>query len=232
MKRIVLVFASISLLVCLTGCGSKRILNNESDVESNNSTSSDVMSTQNVTTPESLNENNINIKYENDIAYFDITANDFVKKYNATLTNDAEYMAKSLSSPRYVQEGKGLQQTTIDQYNVSNSAGTAVYTYVHTDKNEKILEVNVGIKKILGKIDIDLNNLLYNDLGDIAMILSGCSQSEWENLVDDLVNKIQNRETPLCCYSNGVVIDTYSNEQAMYFRISCMTKEKYTGLMN
>ena len=231
-KGFVLVLAGIFVSISLMGCGSESTLKTTPAPTPETSTASNVLSEPEATTPQTAKGNDLNIEFENGTAYFDITVNDFVQKYNTTLTNDAEYIANSLSEPQYTRQGTGLQQTAIYQYDVSNGAGTAVYKFVHTNENEKVLEVSIGIKKVLGKINVDLNTILHNDLRNITMTLSGCSQSEWNTLADKLINKIQNQESPYCCYYNGIVLDTYSNEQAMYFRVSCMSEEMYNNLIN
>lgn len=233
MKKFSIFLMVVTLLVSLVGCGgndtNKELEDSESayteeklDVESavNNETEGDNIE------EELLDDS---IKVENGIAYFDMNANEFVESYNDTLTSEAEYIAKSLSNPQYTTSGTGIQQTTIYQYDVSNKAGTSVYTFVHTDENDKILEVTIGIKKQFEKVTVNAADILYNDLGDMAMVLTNFTYDDWKVVADGLSEKILNKDSKLNYFYKGVSADTWSNENALYFRLGCMTEETYNN---
>jgi len=226
MKKFIMFMLSVVLMFNLVGCGNDYIDDETQNQTTESSVQNDEVNEQNVVEEESLDTS---IKVENGIAYFDMGVNEFVESYNDTLTSEAEYIAKSLSNPQYTTSGTGIQQTTIYQYDVSNKAGTSVYTFVHTDENDKILEVTIGIKKQFGKVTVNTADILYNDLGDMAMVLTNFTYDDWKVVADGLSEKILNKDSKLKYYYKGVSVDTWSNENALYFRLGCMTEETYNN---
>lgn len=169
------------------------------------------------------------VEIDGDLAYFDETAESFVENYNAMLTTDADIISRKLNKPKYTYSGTGVQKVTIYQYDVSNLLGT-VHTFVHADESGKILEVVIGVEKVLGSVTANTAELLYYDMGDMATVLTGISEDEWKILADGLSQKIVEKSSSLYYYYKGILLDTYSDEQAVYFRISSMTPEKYSEL--
>ncbi len=175
---------------------------------------------------------NTSIKFENGIAYFDMTPDEFVEKYNSSLMTDSEYISKNLSTPKYNISGTGVQGTTIYQYDISNNI-TSIYTFAHTNENDKILELTIGIEKTLGNFDPELGSrVLSEHLKEMTMILAGISEADYEILLNGLSNKIANKANRLYYYNENIMMDLYSNEHGAYFRVSCMSDEIYNTKHN
>lgn len=230
MKKFIMFMLSVVLMFNLVGCGNDYI-----DDETQNQTTES--SVQYETDEENeQNEQNVveeetyatSIKVENGIAYFDMEANEFVEAYNNTLTSESDYIANNLSNPRYTNSGTGVQQKTIYQYDVSNGL-TKVHTYVHTNENEKIVELVIGIEKQFGTPTVDIDTALYDCLGGMALVLTDLSINEWDILAKGLKRKIVANERARY-YHNGICLDGYENDVARYYRVSCMTEEMYNNL--
>lgn len=173
-----------------------------------------------------------NIKNNGRYLYFDISVSDFVNKYNNSLNDEAEYIANSLTIPDgYMVTGTGVQGEMIYQYDISNNLGGTVRAYAHTNTDGKIVEVVVALEKMLGKPNVNMADILYNDLGKMANCLVGMGNTNWYKYVEGLSNKILNKEASLYYYKDGIVVDTYSNEKAVYYRISCITENLFSEIM-
>jgi len=177
-----------------------------------------------------------NIKRNGDYVYFDMSVSEFVERYNNSLSGDAEYISNSLIVPdNYSNSGVGVQQNTIYQYNLTNNSNSqygSVYVYAHTNKDGKILEMSIALKKQFGKPNVNQVDILYNDLFKIANCLVGISEKEWMLYADGLSEKILNKESRLYYYDKGLLLDTYSNEDAVYYRVSCMSENLFNKVMS
>jgi len=220
MKKFIGIMISVILIFNLVGC-----VDYYTDNETQNQTSE--LSEQYEAYEEEPYDTSIN--FENGIAYFDMGADEFVEAYNNSLTSESDYIANNLSSPQYINSGTGVQQITIYQYDVSNGM-TKVHTHVHTDENDKIVELVIGIEKQFGTPTVDIDTALYDCLGEMALVLTDLSISEWDILAKGLKRKIDAGERARYYY-NGIGLDGYENDVARYYRVSCMTEEMYNNLV-
>jgi len=227
MKKLIMLMLSVVLVFNLIGCGNDYSENENQTSESLEQYEVDKENEVNVVEDEFIGDS---IKVENGVAYFDMSVSEFVEAYNKTLTDESEYIAKRLiNAPNYSNSGIGVQQIDIYQYDVSNGLGS-IQTFVHTNENGKIVELVIGIEKVLGKVNVDLNDALYSYLGEMTLSLTNIDIWDWGLLADGLKREIENKSPSLHYYYKGVLLDAYSNEIALYFRISCMTEEMYNKL--
>lgn len=223
MKKIMILSVLTTLLVVsLVGCGQPTT----SEISSENESSSTAIETNN--DEGSSNKYLPCIAIENDIAFFDMTVDEFVENYNNIVEDsDNPEMVKALmllnTSPKFEFTNGG-----IDAYNITNTAVVQNRSAVNVLANT--LE---GTQKIhdIAFIIPDTASSSVNISTDVEYTLIALAAStegpEYKDAYDKLISDLKANGY---AYNKGILIASYNYDGGRMWRVSALTEEDYNEL--
>lgn len=247
MKKFFMVLLSSLIVVSLVGCGSSTSSTNRTSTSTPTATPSQspaTTSTPNNTPASKSNPYLSSVKLdENGQAYFDMSVDAFIQKYNSTVSGDelgnlAVFNDNPVPWDTNVDSAIGVKNCTLyditnpTQKNMGASTGsrsTSCVDYIKESPNKKIVEIGVVIPpdSFSGQPDMDLaQRITHNVFKKEVMLLTGMSETEYADLFS------KGRSTNNAPFYKGVVLQSAAaNDNSITLRIMPVTKERYDKIM-